>query len=127
MPLRPHNPGRLRPMELLPLQVTVDALPGVAVVHVVGDVSALNIDPFRQGIATAIAKKSPKLVIDLTNTAFLSSPGLAVLVQTLQLAQRGNMEMVLAGANERVRGIFEIARLTDVFKLVPTLDAALGG
>ena len=88
-------------MELHPLQVTVEALPGVAVVHVVGDVSALNIDPFRQGIATAIAKKSPKLVIDLTNTAFLSSPGLAVLVQTLQLAQRGNMEMVLAGANEQ--------------------------
>ena len=126
MPLRQPDPGRLRPMEMHPLQVTVDALPGVAVVHVVGDVSALNIDPFRQGIATAIAKKSPKLVIDLTNTSFLSSPGLAVLVQTLQLAQRGNMEMVLAGANERVRGIFEIARLTDVFKLVPTLDAALG-
>ena len=126
MPLRQPGPGRLPPMEMHPLQVTVDALPGVAVVHVVGDVSALNIDPFRQGIATAIAKKSPKLVIDLTNTSFLSSPGLAVLVQTLQLAQRGNMEMVLAGANERVRGIFEIARLTDVFKLVPTLDAALG-
>jgi anti-anti-sigma factor len=114
------------PMELHPLQVTVEALPGVAVVHVAGDVSALNIDPFRQGIATAIAKKSPKLVIDLTNTAFLSSPGLAVLVQTLQLSQRGNMDMVLAGANERVRGIFEIARLTDVFKIVPTLDDALG-
>lgn len=126
-PLHRPGPGSMAPMELHPLQVTVEALPGVAVVHVVGDVSAMNIDPFRQGIATAIAKKSPKLVIDLTNTAFLSSPGLAVLVQTLQLAQRGNMEMVLAGANERVRGIFEIARLTDVFKLVPTLDAALGG
>jgi anti-anti-sigma factor len=49
-----------------------------------------------------------------------------VLVQTLQLAQRGSMDMVLAGANERVRGIFEIARLTDVFKIVPTLDVALG-
>jgi len=112
-------------MAINPLQVSVEVIDGAAIVHAVGDISAANIDPFRQAIATAIAKKPTKLVIDLTGTMFLSSPGLAILVQTMQLSQRGGCSLVLAGANERVGGIFEIARLSDVFKMTPTLEAAL--
>ena len=66
------------------------------------------------------------MVIDLSGTAFLSSPGLAVLVQAMQLVKRGGGTLVLASPNDRVRGIFEIARLTDVFTIVPTMEAALG-
>jgi anti-anti-sigma factor len=109
------------------LTVTTEQAPGAAIVHVVGDVSAMNIDAFRSGIAEAIAKKPGKVVIDLAQTTFLSSPGLAVLVQALQLSQRGGCRLVLAGANERVRGIFEIARLTEVFSIVPTVEEAVAG
>ena len=112
-------------MALHELRISVDVRPGAAVVQVVGDVSAINIDPFRKGIADAIARKQPRTVVDLSQTTFLSSPGLAVLVQGLQLSQRGGSTLFLAGANERVRGIFEIARLTEVFKMVPTVEDAL--
>jgi anti-sigma B factor antagonist len=93
-----------------------------------GDVSAANIDPVRKAIADAIARKQPKVVIDLSATSFLSSPGLAVLVQSMQLCQRSGCALILSGANDRVRGIFEISRLTEVFRLVATVDeaAALG-
>jgi anti-sigma B factor antagonist len=114
-------------MQVNPLQVTVDQVQGCPVVHVRGDVMAVSIDPLRQAIAGAIATKPARLVIDLTGATFLSSPGLAVLVQAMQLLQRGGGKLVLAGANDRVRGIFEIARLTDVFTMVPTLDAAFAG
>jgi anti-anti-sigma regulatory factor len=40
--------------------------------------------------------------------------------------KRGGGTLVLAGPDERVRGIFEISRLTDVFTIAPTLEAALG-
>lgn len=113
-------------MALMPLQVSVEQVAETTVVHVSGDITAADVDRFRQAVAGAIAKRPARIVIDLTGTSFLSSPGLAVLVQALQLSQRGGSALVLAGANERVRGIFEIARLTEVFKLVPTLDAALG-
>lgn len=113
------------PMAINPLQVSVEQIDGSAIVHAVGDISAANIDPFRKAIAEAIAKKPTKLIIDLAGTMFLSSPGLAVLVQTLQLSQRGGCVLILAGANERVSGIFEIARLSDVFKMTPSLEAAL--
>lgn len=79
----------------------------------------------RQGIAQALSQKPARLVIDLSETSFLSSPGLAVLVQALQLSQRAGATLILAGANERVRGLFEISRLTDVFKMIPTVDQAL--
>ena len=112
-------------MAMHELRISVDVRPGAAVVAVVGDVSAVNIDPFRKGLADAIARKQPRTVVDLSQTTFLSSPGLAVLVQGLQLSQRGGGQLYLAAANDRVRGIFEIARLTEVFRMVPTVDSAL--
>lgn len=108
------------------LRVTVDQQPGMAIVHLAGDVSAANIDPVRKAIADAIARKQPKVAIDLSETTFLSSPGLAVLVQAMQLCQRGGSTLVLVAANERVRGIFEIARLTDVFRMVSSMQDAAG-
>jgi anti-anti-sigma regulatory factor len=45
----------------------------------------------------------------------------------MQLTQRGGGKLVLAGANDRVRGIFEIARLTDVFTMKPSVQDALAG
>lgn len=112
-------------MAFRPLEVTDSSADGAAIVHVNGDVTADGIDKLRQGIAKAIALKQQKVVVDLTNTSFLSSPGLAVLVQAMQLSQRNGSKLLLAGANERVRGIFEISRLTDVFTMVPTLEEAL--
>lgn len=114
-------------MDMHVLQVSVEQVPAAAIVRVVGDVSAANIDPFRKALADAIARKQPKVVIDLSATTFLSSPGLAVLVQSMQLCQRGGCALVLAGANDRVRGIFEISRLTDVFRLVDSVEAAAEG
>lgn len=109
------------------LEVTTSATPAGAVVHLRGDVTADAVDRMRQGIAQALAKKPAKLVLDLSDTTFLSSPGLAVMVQALQLSQRAGAKLVLAGANERVRGLFEISRLTDVFKMIATVDEALAG
>jgi len=111
-------------MGMQDLAATVDLLPGMAVVRLRGDVSAANIDGVRKAIADAIARKQPLVVIDLSATTFLSSPGLAVLVQSMQLCQRNGSSLVLAGANDRVRGIFEISRLTEVFRLVGSVDEA---
>ncbi len=112
-------------MAFRPLEVKVTPAPGVVTVHIVGDVSTDAIDKMRQGIASAIAQKQPKVILDLSQTSFLSSPGLAVLVQTLQLTQRGGSKLILSGPNERVRGIFEISRLTEVFTIVLTYEDAL--
>lgn len=112
-------------MAFRPLEVSTSATPGGAVVHLRGDITAEAVDRMRQGIAQALSQKPSRLVIDLSETSFLSSPGLAVLVQALQLSQRAGATLILAGANERVRGLFEISRLTDVFKMIPTVDQAL--
>ena len=114
-------------MQPQPLAVSVEQVQGATVVHVSGDATATAVDGLRKSIASAIAAKPSLLVIDLAGCAFLSSPGLAVLVQSMQLTQRGGGKLVLVGANDRVRGIFEIARLTDVFTMKPSVQDALAG
>jgi anti-sigma B factor antagonist len=107
------------------LEVTASDRPEATIVHLKGDVTADAVDRMRRGIAEALSRKPRRLVIDLSQTSFLSSPGLAAMVQALQLSQRAGTSLVLAGANERVRGLFEISRLTDIFRMVPSIDDAV--
>lgn len=112
-------------MALQPLEVALENASGGAIVRLQGDITADSVDRMRQGIAKALAQRPQRLVIDLTGTSFLSSPGLAVMVQAMQLSQRAGATLVLAGANERVHGIFEISRLTDVFRMTTSVEEAL--
>jgi anti-anti-sigma factor len=78
---------------------------GTAVVTPHGEIGYPEATAFRTHLKQAQDKRTPRVVVDLSNVAFMSTPGLATLV----------------------RAVFEIARLHTVFKIVPTLEAAMGG
>ena len=64
------------------------------------------------------------MVIDLGNVPYMDSSGVATLVEGMQLANRAGAVLVLVGMQERVKSIFEIARLDTVFKIVNELSEA---
>jgi anti-sigma B factor antagonist len=73
------------------------------------------------------ARPAPaRLVVDLSKVPYMDSSGVATLVEAMQTARKQGTKMVLCGLVERVRSIFEIARLDTVFTIVPDEDAALG-
>ena len=80
-------------------------------------------------IAAAFAKrleKKPKtLVVDLSRVSYIDSSGLAALIEAMQNVQEYGGKFALAGLQETVRTIFEIARLDQVFQIFPDVDAAL--
>lgn len=99
---------------------------GNAVVVVpIGDVD-LNASPvLRQALRQVQAAKPPLLVIDLANVSYMDSSGVATLVEAMQISRRNSGSMVLAGLQDKVRSIFEIARLDTVFRIVPSTDEAI--
>ena len=86
----------------------------------------LHVSP---GIATSlksmIADKPKQLVVDLSRVTYIDSAGLAILIETMQNMNGYGGKSSLAGLQEGVRPIFEIARLDQVFRIYPDVDAAL--
>ena len=66
--------------------------------------------------------KPERLIVNLAKVGYMDSSGLATLVECMRTTKANRTEMILCGMNDRVRAIFDIARLDQFFKIVPTLD-----
>jgi anti-sigma B factor antagonist len=72
-----------------------------------------------------IDKKPKQLVVDLSRVTYIDSAGLAALIEGMQKIEAYGGKLALAGLQETVRSIFEIARLDQVFRIFPDVNAAL--
>lgn len=91
----------------------------------VGEISYHEAPAFRNAIQQALERRPPTLVIDLSKVSYMGTPGLATLVEALQTTRKTNRNLVLVALTERVRAVFEIARLHSVFRIVNTVDEAM--
>lgn len=76
-------------------------------------------------LRTLTEQKPARLVVDLSRVTYIDSSGLAALIEAMQNVEAYGGKFVLAGVQENVRPIFEIARLDQVFIMFPHVDAAL--
>jgi anti-sigma B factor antagonist len=102
-------PVKERP-NVLPLEGEID-------LHVSANVTA--------SLQAMIDKKPKKLVVDLSRVTYIDSSGLAALIEGMQNVEEYGGKFALAGLQENVRIVFEIARLDQVFQIFPDVDAAL--
>lgn len=72
-----------------------------------------------------LSKKPAKLVVDLSRVTYMDSSGLAVLIDAMQDVEGYGGVFAVAGMQETVRSIFEIARLDQVFRIFPDVESAL--
>lgn len=86
----------------------------------------LHVSPrISTSIATMVAEKPKQIVVDLSKVSYIDSSGLAVLIEGMQNVAGYGGKFALAGLQDAVRPIFEIARLDQVFRIFPTVDEAL--
>jgi len=102
-------PSTERP-NVLPLEGEID-------LHVSPSIAA--------SISTMVQQRPKQLVIDLSRVSYIDSSGLAVLIEGMQNVVGYGGRFALAGLQDAVRPIFEIARLDQVFRIFDDVDAAL--
>lgn len=90
----------------------------------VGEIDLARSPSLRNRLAEILAEKPARLIIDLAQVPYMDSSGVATLVEALQQSRSRDCTLVLAGMQDRVRSVFEIARLDTVFTIVA--DAAAG-
>lgn len=108
-----------------PIKVSVTSADGMVVVAPEGEIGYLEAPSFKVYLRQGFDSKPRRLIADLSGVSYMSTPGLATLVEALQQSKKLSISLVLCGMNERVRSIFEIARLHTVFKIVTSRDEAM--
>jgi anti-sigma B factor antagonist len=86
----------------------------------------LHVSPrIAASLGAMVEEKPQQLVVDLEKVTYIDSSGLAVLIEGMQNVEGYGGKFALAGLQENVRPIFEIARLDQVFRIYPDVDSAL--
>ncbi len=107
------------------IKVTSENRYGATIIVPEGDIDLARSPVLRNSIRQAQNSKPKRLIVDLGLVDYMDSSGVATLVEALQVARRSNTKVILCGMKDRVRSIFEIARLDTVFTIVTSRDAAL--
>ncbi len=90
-----------------------------------GEVDLSSAGSLRRRIGEAQAVRPPRLIIDLVDVPYMDSSGVATLVEAMQVARRTGGKLILCCLREKVRSVFEIARLDMVFTIVDSPDEAM--
>jgi len=81
-------------------------------------------DDFRDEIAHIVQRGNRRLLLDLSEVAFVDSTGLGAIVASLkQLGPDG--DLAICGAHDSVGSLFRLTRMDKVFRIFATADEAL--
>jgi anti-sigma B factor antagonist len=95
----------------------IDVDQGRAVVKLLNDIDMECSPDLRMVLMELTAKRVPVIGIDLSEVPYMDSSGLATLVEAMQRVKKYNGEFILFGLQQRVRSLFEIAKLTNIFTI----------
>jgi anti-sigma B factor antagonist len=99
----------------------------VTVVDVDGQLIVGNRQELKQKVLTQLEQGERKFLVDFTNTGYIDSSGLGVLVSLSKKIQEQEGELRLASLNEDLRTLFELTKLDTLFRIADTREAGLEG
>jgi anti-sigma B factor antagonist len=99
----------------------------VSVVSAQGEVDVFTAPGLDTELDALIAAGSARLVVDLSEVAFLDSTGLGVLVKALKHAREAGGWLHLVVTSDRIRKIFEITGLDASIPIFDTAQDAIAG
>ena len=107
------------------MQITQATEENVPIAAIRGDIDLENSPKFREFLKSRSAQKTPVLVLDFQEVTYLDSSGLATLIEYYQEAQSFGGKLALCALSPRVKNVFEIVRLEQIFSIYPDRAGAL--
>ena len=95
------------------------------VICVSGEIHVSTAPEFQRRLEAAISRGKTAVVLDLTETEFIDSTGLSVILNGLRRVTRQRGRMAIVCRNPTVRRLFEITRLDSTFDIHETREDAL--
>ena len=95
------------------------------VISLAGEVDLYTAPEFKQQLLDAIAKGAEHVVVDFSDTTFIDSTTLGVLVGGVKRLRTNDGQLSLVCSDRNITKIFEITGLDRVFTIYPTRDEAV--
>jgi len=97
------------------------------IVSVTGEIDLFTAPEFKQRVSAPIDEGRTHVIVDLTETTFIDSSSLGVLIGAHRRLRRLEGRLVIVCANDSIVKTFRITGLDGVFTIVERLDEALNG
>ena len=97
------------------------------VLAVRGEIDLFTAPEFKQRVSAPIDEGRTHVVVDLTDTTFIDSSSLGVLIGAHRRLRRLDGHLVIVCSNDAIAKTFRITGLDGVFTIVTTLDEAFNG
>jgi len=105
--------------------ISSDLGKGVARLRVAGEADLWTAPELKAALAAAIDRGSRSVVVDLSETTFLDSTALGVLMGGVRRLKPKRGEIVIVCRDANIRKIFEITLLDRIFVIAAEMDEAL--
>ena len=107
------------------MNVIQEALPEqVYLIAPQGRLDAVTVPALEAAIDEQLNARHFRLVIDLSEVAYMSSSGLRALLRARRQAQSGGGDVVLCAMNQRVTEVFEMIGFNNLFRIFATAAEA---
>ncbi len=112
--------------ERMNFDIKTDKLDGDAyVISLAGEVDLYTAPEFKQQLLDVIGQGGKEVIVDFSNTTFIDSTTLGVLVGGVKRLRGNEGQLSLVCSDRNITKIFEITGLDRVFTIYPTRDEAV--
>ncbi|QNN53000.1 STAS domain-containing protein [Nocardioides mesophilus] len=81
----------------------------------------------KTAVESAVDGGAPRVVVDLSDVAFMDSSGLGALIAALKRTRQAQGDLRIAGVNAQVATVLKLTNLDRVLRPFPTVEAATDG
>src|ERR671917_574832 len=95
------------------------------VLAVRGEIDLFTAPELKQVLAESIEAGRVRIIVDLTDTTFLDSTALGVLIGAVKRLRSRDGALAIVNIDDNISKTFEITGLDQIFTIVPTRDEAI--
>lgn len=108
------------------MQISIRSVDNATIVDVSGDIDLSNSPEMRKVILHEVRdKRSPRLVLNLSEVKYIDSSGVASLIEGLKASRDLGSRFILVGLTGPAREVLQLSRLVKVFEIYNTEVEAL--
>jgi anti-sigma B factor antagonist len=107
------------------LAFSVACEPGYVVLSVAGELDASTEQRFRDALTSVLTHGVPRIVVDLSQVAFMSSAGIAVLMGVRRVLADAGGALALAAPQGEVAQVLSITGVAAVIPVAPSVAGAV--
>ena len=97
----------------------------IDIVTITGRLVAADTPEARENLKAIVEAGNGKLIVDLSGLNFIDSSGLSVLISAFKLIRVKGDRMQLTGISKNVQSLLELTRLSEIFEMFATTEAAI--